>query len=102
MAGVSAEQATQKIVKLAGTGFPNDFIKTLSAATSFKVLDDDGEKLTSTELVPAHNLLSFLGRINYAYKDRYLFSAAIRADATPTSARTTSGATSPPCRSAGA
>lgn len=80
MAGVSAEQATQKIVKLAGTGFPNDFIKTLCAATSFKVLDDDGEKLTSTELVPAHNLLSFLGRINYAYKDRYLFSAAIRAD----------------------
>lgn len=44
------------------------------------MLDDDGEKLTSTELVPAHNFLSFLGRINYAYKDRYLFSAAIRAD----------------------
>lgn len=80
MAGVSAEQAKQKIVKLAGTGFPNDYIKTLSAATSFKVIDDNGNKLTSTEKIPAHNLLSFLGRINYAFKDRYLVSAAIRAD----------------------
>lgn len=52
----------------------------MCAATSFKVIDDNGNKLTSTEKIPAHNLLSFLGRINYAFKDRYLVSAAIRAD----------------------
>lgn len=80
MVGMSAETERSEIVKLAGTGFPTDFIKTLSAATEFKIMDDDGTKLTSTEITPSHNLLSFLGRINYAYDDKYLVSLAIRAD----------------------
>jgi len=80
MAGISVEQWKTKLVKLTGTGYPNDYVKTLSAATSFMVLDANGNRLTTSELLPDENLFSYLGRVNYGYKDRYLLSAVLRAD----------------------
>ena len=74
MAGVSAEQAKAKVTDLDGMGFPTDYIKWLSAASSF---NPDG---TGVLIEPEENLFSYFGRFNYSLMDRYLLSTVFRAD----------------------
>lgn len=71
MAGWTAQKETLGATFIQGTGFPNDLVKTLNAAT---VVTD--WSTTGT----AWSLLSGLARAQYGYLNKYLFSAAIRAD----------------------
>ncbi|SHL81649.1 TonB-dependent receptor [Chryseobacterium polytrichastri] len=53
-----------------GTGFPDDVVPTLNAATN----------ITATAAKEAWKLLSFFSRVNYAYEDKYLLAASLRRD----------------------
>ncbi len=41
---------------------------------------DEHANMGGGNTVPYNNLLSFFGRLNYSYKDKYLFTAIVRAD----------------------
>ena len=41
---------------------------------------DEHASMGGGNTVPYNNLLSFFGRLNYSYKDKYLFTAIVRAD----------------------
>lgn len=66
----SVQQETSHYRFAYGTGFPDDVIRSLHAATIITADADDQE----------WRLLSLIGRINYAFKDKYLLSASIRRD----------------------
>ncbi|MGE4586490.1 MAG: SusC/RagA family TonB-linked outer membrane protein [Mangrovibacterium sp.] len=54
-----------------GTGFPNDLVKTMNAAT----------QITSAPSTRAEwSIISYITRATYAYQGKYLISAALRAD----------------------
>ena len=53
-----------------GQGFPDDNIRTLNAAT----------EITGGNSIGRWSLLSYLARVNYAYLNKYLISAAVRRD----------------------
>ncbi len=55
---------------MTATNFPNDQVKTLNA----------GQVTQGNTFEEEWSLLSYLGRFNYAFKDRYLLTAAIRRD----------------------
>ena len=80
MGGVSAEQWKSKVTKLAGTGYPNDYISWLIAASQYSSMDANGKKISGVEVEPDENLFSYFGRLNYSFMDRYLLSAVFRAD----------------------
>ena len=71
LAGYSAQQFEQFSNSVTGTGFPSDDVPYINAAT---VISAGSSNTTD------YSLLSVLARINYAYKGRYLLSAAIRRD----------------------
>jgi len=71
VAGFTLQKERDNASNIGATGFPNDIVQTLNAATT----------ITSwTSAINEWSLLSGLARVQYAYKDRYLLSAAIRAD----------------------
>ncbi len=51
-------------------GFPNDNIQTLNAGTMYSLTSDESE----------YSMISYLGRVNYAYDNRYLLTATVRSD----------------------
>jgi TonB-linked SusC/RagA family outer membrane protein len=51
-------------------GFPNDNIMTLNAGNMYNLTSDESK----------YSLLSYLGRVNYVYDNRYLLTATIRSD----------------------
>jgi TonB-linked SusC/RagA family outer membrane protein len=51
-------------------GFANDQITTLNAGTMYALSSDESE----------YSMISYLGRINYAYDNKYLFTATFRGD----------------------
>ncbi|MDR2968865.1 MAG: SusC/RagA family TonB-linked outer membrane protein, partial [Tannerellaceae bacterium] len=51
-------------------GFANDNITTLNAGTMYALTSDESQ----------HSMISYLGRINYAYDNRYLLTATLRRD----------------------
>lgn len=51
-------------------GFPNDNITTLNAGTMYSLTSDESK----------YSMISYLGRVNYAYDNRYLLTATIRSD----------------------
>ncbi|WP_244215987.1 SusC/RagA family TonB-linked outer membrane protein [Pedobacter kyonggii] len=68
--GYSAQQFSTYSNTLTGLGFASDDIEYLGAATS----------VTGSSGAGSYALLSAIARINYAYKGRYLLSAAVRRD----------------------
>lgn len=68
--GYSAQEFNTYSNNLTGLGFASDDIEYLSAATS----------VTGGSGAGSYSLLSAIARINYAYKGRYLLSAAVRRD----------------------
>jgi len=73
MGGFTYEKATSKGVGASGTGFLSDIYQTYnigSAATPG----------TPSSYYSAWTLLSYLGRLNYSYKNKYLVTASIRTD----------------------
>jgi TonB-linked SusC/RagA family outer membrane protein len=73
LAGITYQKTDYKFVNMYGTQFPSDYIPTLNAAN----LIDAEQSFTRKETI---TLLSFLARVNYAYKGKYLVSLAGRAD----------------------
>ncbi|HVI48803.1 MAG TPA: TonB-dependent receptor [Chitinophaga sp.] len=70
LAGYTSQKNTTKANETTGTGFPNDAVHTINAAT-----------ITSgTSNISQWSLVSYLGRLNYNYADKYFVSASIRAD----------------------
>lgn len=71
MLGMSAQKAQQESNSVSGSNFTSDDIPYLSAATQITA---------GTSGVTEYALLSFLGRLNYSFNDKYLLSASIRRD----------------------
>ncbi|RKD90710.1 TonB-linked SusC/RagA family outer membrane protein [Mangrovibacterium diazotrophicum] len=70
LAGYTAQRAHGESGYLYGTGFPDDRVQTLNAATT----------ITGNTDIQDWALASLISRINYNYKNRYLVSLAYRRD----------------------
>jgi TonB-linked SusC/RagA family outer membrane protein len=85
-AGFTAQKTTSKFARTEATNFPSENIRTLNTALTIvqpsTSIDANGNTtfLGTYTLKNTEGLLSYLGRINYAYKDRYLASVSLRAD----------------------
>lgn len=73
LVGMAYENEKFRFTDIEGTGYATDFIPTLNAATILSLENTGTNVLQST-------LLSYLGRLNYSFDDRYLLSVAARAD----------------------
>jgi hypothetical protein len=68
--GYTSQKNRTDASQVDGTGFPNDAVQTINAAT-----------ITSgTSSASEWSLLSYLGRLNYNFSDRYFVSASLRRD----------------------
>ncbi len=70
LAGFSAQKNYRNKHRVEATNFPNDLVHTLGAGTV----------VNGTSSISEWSLLSWLGRVQYDYKGKYLMSAAIRTD----------------------
>lgn len=68
--GFSAQRDYAHFNSLSANNFPNDFVHTLNA----------GEVTGGSSSVSEWSLLSYLARLNYSYRDRYLLTATFRTD----------------------
>ncbi|TMI61499.1 MAG: TonB-dependent receptor [Bacteroidetes bacterium] len=71
--GFTAQKTNINKDQTTGLDYPSDNIRTLNNATS---IDKAGTFGTKNSI----GLISYLGRINYSFKSRYLLSASFRAD----------------------
>lgn len=71
LGGFTYQEATTGGIDLAKQGFADDEIRTLNAGT---ILTSGGSDKT------IWNLMSFLGRANFSYQDKYLVAASVRRD----------------------
>lgn len=75
LGGVSYEHYQYESLKASRQDFPADTFEDLSAgSTSGSLYQNDSE-------MQEYKMFSYFGRVNYAFKDRYLFEANFRADA---------------------
>lgn len=72
VAGSNRENNDFNITSFSGEGFPGDIFRYLGAAAVVNEGDDD---------FTGYGIVSYFSRANYSFKDRYLFSASVRADA---------------------
>ncbi|MDR2809412.1 MAG: TonB-dependent receptor [Tannerellaceae bacterium] len=68
--GYTAQAHTYAHIRGESRGFPNDKIVTLNAGTMYNLTSDESE----------YSMISYLGRINYVYDNRYLLTATLRSD----------------------
>lgn len=68
--GYTVQNERYEFTGVNGSQYADDVVQTINAAAS----------LTSSADVQKWRLLSYLGRINYAFNDRYLLSATVRRD----------------------
>ncbi len=80
MLGYTANKVKRELAGIQGYGFPTDYIHTINAASGILISEANGTRRTYTTK-EEEVLLSGLGRINYSYADKYLFSGSLRADA---------------------
>ena len=73
LAGFTAQSTNVQNQKTTGNDFPSDDIRTLNSAAQ---LDKTGTTGTTNQI----GLLSYLGRVNYVYDDRFLLSVSYRTD----------------------
>lgn len=71
LAGYTAQQERNESYGFNATNYPDNLIKTINAAA---LLNSPGGG------VEKWSLLSYLARVNYSYKDKYLLTATIRTD----------------------
>lgn len=71
LAGFTMQSTRQQLLTTTGTGFPSDQIQNLLFATQVSIMNQYDYTV---------GLLSALGRVNYSYKDKYLFMASYRQD----------------------
>ena len=70
--GTSLEETQNKGMNGYRTTFPNNYLYELSSG--------DASTSTNGSSLTEYTLLSFFGRVNYSFKDRYLLEANVRAD----------------------
>lgn len=80
----SAQKETYKGNNVTATDYPNDYNQTIGGGTV-----NDGDSKTDE-----WSLASYMARVQYSYKGKYMLSAAIRADVRRASGGTTAGDTS--------
>lgn len=73
LAGFTAQKSSIKEEQTTGLDFPSDNITTLNTALSI-------DQANTFNIRNKVGLLSYLGRLTYDYKDKYLFAASFRAD----------------------
>lgn len=73
LAGFTAQKTRIKDEQATGLDYPSDNITTLNTA---KLIDQEGTFTLKNSI----GLLSYLGRVTYSYKNKYLLSASYRAD----------------------
>ena len=72
LAGTSVEQSTNKNLEGYRNTFPNNYLYELSSG--------DASTATNSSGLSEYALLSYFGRINYSFKDRYLLEGNVRYD----------------------
>lgn len=70
LGGFSSQKHDNDYMYGEARGFPNDNVQTLNAGNMFQ--------LTSAK--SAYSMISYFGRANYTYNNRYLFTATVRTD----------------------
>lgn len=76
--GYTLQKTTDKMNQIVGTNFPNDDMLSFNLASAL-ILDSPAAKGT-TSFYYTEALTSYIGRLTYAFKGKYLFSASLRAD----------------------
>ena len=71
--GYTIQKSTSNLYGTAATALPNESLG-LSAL-------DEGTPIPFQSVISSNALVSYLARVNYSYKDRYLLTASIRSDA---------------------
>jgi TonB-linked SusC/RagA family outer membrane protein len=71
LAGYTTQKFRANSINLNANPFPNDLITTINAA---QAIDSWGEAVNEWSMI------SYLGRVNYALNDKYLFTATFRSD----------------------
>src|SRR5690606_28005039 len=72
--GASTQRFISTNLNGTGRGFPSDVLKTNNLSLG------DPQLYTLTNSRVSNQLLSYLGRLNYSYKSKYLLTASLRAD----------------------
>ena len=72
LAGLTIQRRTSEASAVNGSGYTNDFLKNINGA--------DPTTITAAQSNTALNKVGYFGRLNYAYDDKYLFSASFRRD----------------------
>lgn len=70
LAGFTAQKVRADMASINATNFPNDLVQTINA----------GVVSSAATTALEWSLLSYLGRVNYDYAGKYLFTATIRTD----------------------
>lgn len=73
LAGFTAQSTSTSLSRITGLSYPSDEYTTLNTALT---IDRENSSNTRNKI----GLLSYLGRINYAFKNKYLLSTSFRAD----------------------
>lgn len=71
LAGITAQRTESESSSVIGQGFPSGSLQKVSSAANI---------IGATSTGTSFSLLSFIGRVNYGLKDRYLITASLRAD----------------------
>ncbi|MEN8247992.1 MAG: TonB-dependent receptor [Bacteroidota bacterium] len=70
MLGFTVQKQENKSAYLIGSDFPNDYVSTLNAASTYN----------GNTYMSEWSLISYLARVNYSFSEKYLFSASFRTD----------------------
>jgi TonB-linked SusC/RagA family outer membrane protein len=71
LVGFTAQKYHAENISLGASPYPNDLIQTINAAQAIT---------TWGQSVSDWSMISYLGRLNYSFKDRYLLTATFRSD----------------------
>lgn len=71
VAGYTAQKERSSSISLFADNYPDDLVKTINAAAVISSYGEDIQKWS---------LLSYLARVNYSFKDKYLLTATVRTD----------------------
>ncbi len=71
LGGITAQRTASEFSSVVGQGFPAGSLQKVSSAANI---------VSATSTGTAFSLLSYIARVNYGYRSRYLVSATLRAD----------------------
>ena len=71
LAGYTTQKSTSSSLNIGASPYANDLIQTINAAQTISTWDQN---------VNEWSIISYLGRLNYGFRDKYLLTATIRSD----------------------